>query len=89
MDKLPGGAMPPSLSDKFSWKPEEVITSQLTLGARATEAESGFLSHINARRMESAKQLSVYSKSALKTDVIDLVPKKIGASSDPPFGRGK
>ncbi|CAG9766607.1 unnamed protein product [Ceutorhynchus assimilis] len=88
MDDLPGGPMPPSLSNKFSWKLEGVLTSQLITAARATEAESGFLAHINARRMESAKQLSVYSKSALKTDVIDLVPRKIGASSDPPFGRG-
>ncbi|ENN82546.1 hypothetical protein YQE_01083, partial [Dendroctonus ponderosae] len=89
MNNLPGGPMPPSLSDKFSWKPDEIIASQLTTSERATEAESGFLAHINIRRMGNAKQLSVYSKSALKTDVIDLVPKKIGASSDPPFGRGK
>ncbi|KAH0999481.1 hypothetical protein HUJ04_001365 [Dendroctonus ponderosae] len=87
MNNLPGGPMPPSLSDKFSWKPDEIIASQLTTSERATEAESGFLAHINIRRMGNAKQLSVYSKSALKTDVIDLVPKKIGASSDPPFGR--
>ncbi|ENN82547.1 hypothetical protein YQE_01081, partial [Dendroctonus ponderosae] len=86
MNNLPGGPMPPSLSDKFSWKPDEIIASQLTTSERATEAESGFLAHINIRRMGNAKQLSVYSKSALKTDVIDLVPKKIGASSDPPFG---
>ncbi|XP_050300219.1 teneurin-a isoform X3 [Anthonomus grandis grandis] len=88
MDQLPGGSMPPSLSNKFSWKPGEVIMSQLITASRSTEAESGFLAHINARKMESAKQLSVYFKSALKTDVVDLVPRKIGASSDPPFGKG-
>lgn len=87
MNSLPGGPMPPSLSEKFSWKPVDVIASQITT-ERSTEAESGYLAHIKARRMGNAKQLSVYSKSALKTDVIDLVPKKIGASSDPPFGRG-
>jgi len=88
MNSLPGGPMPPSLSEKFSWKAVDVISSQITT-ERSTEAESGYLAHIKARRMGNAKQLSVYSKSALKTDVIDLVPKKIGASSDPPFGRGE
>lgn len=38
--------------------------------------------------MLTAGELSVFSKSALKTNVIDLVPKKIGSASDPPFGRG-
>ncbi|XP_076255670.1 teneurin-a transmembrane protein isoform X2 [Rhynchophorus ferrugineus] len=88
MDKLPGGRMPPFLSQKSSWKPQNIISSQLTKANRVTEAESGFLAHINSKKMQNAEELSVFSKSALKVDAIDLTPKKIGASSDPPFGRG-
>lgn len=52
------------------------------------EIQSGFLAHLSTRKMRTADEISVFSKSALKTNVIDLVPKKVGASSDPPFGRG-
>ncbi|XP_060532128.1 teneurin-a isoform X2 [Cylas formicarius] len=89
MENLPGGKMPPLLTQNPDfWNPSEVLSSQLTRQAAITEIQSGFLAHLNSRKMQNAKELSVFSKSALKTDVIDLVPKKIGASSDPPFGRG-
>lgn len=86
---LPGGRMPPLLSHPATfWNPsKQTLTSQLTTTS-STNIQSGFLSHLNTRKMTTANDLSAPSKSALKTDVMYLVPKKIGAASDPPFGRG-
>nr|CAH7727154.1 unnamed protein product [Callosobruchus chinensis] len=84
-EQLPSGQMPPLMT-----RPPSFWNPQYTMGAQSTsvEIQSGFLSHMNTRKMQTAKELSVFSKSALKTNVIDLLPKKIGAASDPPFGRG-
>lgn len=89
-DKLPGGRMPPLLTQPPTfWNPsKDTLSSQLTMQSSSVEIHSGFLAHLNTRKMQTAPNLSVFSKSALKTDVIDLVPKKIGASSEPPFGKG-
>ncbi|KAJ8912649.1 hypothetical protein NQ315_012725 [Exocentrus adspersus] len=89
-DELPGGRMPPLLTRTPTfWNPsKDTLSSQLTLQSSSVEIHSGFLAHLNTRKMQTASELSVFSKSALKTDVIDLVPKKIGASSEQPFGRG-
>ncbi|XP_063927987.1 teneurin-a isoform X7 [Zophobas morio] len=89
-DALPGGRMPPLLTQPGTfWNPsKETISSQLTMHSSSTDIQSGFLAHLNTRKMTTAKDLSAPSKSALKTDVMDLIPKKIGAASDPPFGRG-
>lgn len=90
-DELPGGPMPPQLSRPHStfWDPiDDKLSSQLTLQATSTGIQSGFFAHIHSRRMTEAGSLSTPSKSALKTDVMDLVPKKIGSASDPPFGKG-
>lgn len=89
-EKLPGGSMPPPLTQQpIFWNPlKDSLSSQLTLLSISTSVQSGFLAHLSARRMTDARSLSAPTKSALKTDVMDLVPKKIGAASDPPFGKG-
>ncbi|KAG5879649.1 hypothetical protein JTB14_012096 [Gonioctena quinquepunctata] len=89
-DQLPGGHMPPFLTKPPTfWNPSRnALSTQLNLQPSSVEIHSGLLAHVNTRKMQTAKELSVFSKSALKTDVIDLAPKKIGSSSDPPFGRG-
>ncbi|XP_071056324.1 teneurin-a isoform X2 [Onthophagus taurus] len=88
-NELPSGKMPPSLTHPtIFWQPiKETMTSQLTMQL-VTSVQSGFLAHILSRRSTDAHSLSAPSKSALKTDVMDLIPKKIGAASDPPFGKG-
>lgn len=50
--------------------------------------ESGFLSNLGLRRMTNIFELSSPPKSALKSDVMRVTPTKIGAASDPPFGKG-
>ncbi|XP_055389787.1 teneurin-a isoform X2 [Condylostylus longicornis] len=50
--------------------------------------ESGFLAHLNIRRMSDFEQLSAPPKSSLKFDVMNPKPLKIGSDSDPPFGKG-
>lgn len=89
-DELPGGSMPPLLTKlPVFWNPvKSSLASQLTMQSPSTSVQSGFLAHLYTRRMTDAKRLSSPIKSALKTDVMDLVPKKMGAASDPPFGRG-
>lgn len=89
-DEMPGGVMPPTLSHPSTfWKPSgETLSSQLTMQTPAMSIQSGFLAHLNSRRMADANSLSAPPRSALKTNVMDLVPKKIGAASDPPFGKG-
>ncbi|XP_074032255.1 teneurin-a transmembrane protein isoform X2 [Leptinotarsa decemlineata] len=89
-DQLPGGHMPPFLTRPPTfWNPSKnAISTQLKVQPASVEIHSGFLAHLNTRKIQTARQLSVFSKSALKTNVIDLSPKKVGSSSDPPFGRG-
>lgn len=50
--------------------------------------ESGFLSHLSERRLSDYEKLGAPSKSALKSDSLVIGPFKIGAASDPPFGKG-
>ncbi|KAJ8933193.1 hypothetical protein NQ318_012076 [Aromia moschata] len=89
-DDLPGGKMPPSahptsnILESVPRHPKQPTHDAILFGRDPL----GFLAHLNSRKMQTAKELSVFSKSALKTDVINLIPKKLGASSDPPFGRG-
>lgn len=85
-DELPSGHMPPLLTQTPTfWNPS---VTKLSAHQHSMEIHSGFLAHLNNRKMRTADELSVFSKSALKANVIDLVPKKVGSSSDPPFGRG-
>ncbi|XP_030381653.1 teneurin-a isoform X2 [Scaptodrosophila lebanonensis] len=50
--------------------------------------ESGFLAHLNVRRMSDFEQLSAPPRSALKCDVMDPSPRNIGSDTEPPFGKG-
>ncbi|XP_043066038.2 teneurin-a isoform X3 [Drosophila bipectinata] len=50
--------------------------------------ESGFLAHLNIRRMSDFEQLSAPPRSALKCDVMDPSPRSIGSDTEPPFGKG-
>ncbi|EDV95471.1 GH17559 [Drosophila grimshawi] len=50
--------------------------------------ESGFLAHLNVRRMSDFEQLSAPPRSALKCDVMDPSPRSIGSDTEPPFGKG-
>lgn len=78
--------MPPLLTQTPTfWNPS---VTKLSTDQYSMEIQSGFLAHLNTRKMRTAVQISVFSKSALKTNVIDLVPKKVGSSLDPQFGRG-
>lgn len=87
---LPGGPMPPVLTQPpIFWRPSnDAMSSQLTLQTSAMTIQSGFLAHLKSRRMSDATSLSAPPRSALKTNVMDLVPKKVGAAADPPFGKG-
>lgn len=91
--ELPGGSVlppisrPPTIwgSPKESWA---LQVPSLMSNSPAVNVESGFISFLSLRKMSDAKSLSSPPRSALKTDVMDLAPKKIGAASDPPFGKG-
>lgn len=50
--------------------------------------ESGFLTHLSHRRQADFEKLSAPPKSLLKSDLINIGTPKIGAATDPPFGKG-
>ncbi|XP_046486280.1 teneurin-a isoform X2 [Neodiprion pinetum] len=56
--------------------------------ARNLGVKSGFLAHIYQRNSGDAASLSAPPRSALKKDAIELAPNRLGAASDPPFGKG-
>lgn len=89
-DDLPGGKMPPILTSPPSfWNPsKDALKNQLNLKSSSIGLQSGYLAHFYTRRMTDATNLSSPPKSSIKTNVMDLIPKQIGAASDPPFGRG-
>lgn len=92
-DDLPGGSvLPPITRQPTIWGSYKDAWSlqlpSLLSNLPAINVESGFVSFLSLRKMSDAKSLSAPPRSALKTNVMDLVPKKIGAASDPPFGKG-
>lgn len=89
-NEFPGGILPPILTQPTSfWYPSgDAISSQITLQPPVMSIQSGFLAHLNSRRMSDAKSLSAPPRSALKVNILDIVPRKIGAGADPPFGKG-
>ncbi|XP_058985366.1 teneurin-a isoform X3 [Musca domestica] len=50
--------------------------------------ESGFLAHLNIRRMSNFEDLNAPPRSALKYDVMTPGPRNIGSDTEPPFGKG-
>uniref|UniRef100_A0A1Y1LMI1 Tenascin-like protein n=2 Tax=Photinus pyralis TaxID=7054 RepID=A0A1Y1LMI1_PHOPY len=89
-ESFPGGSMPPILTKPPTfWSPSrDALRTQLSLPSASVNVQSGFLARLNSRKMTEARRLSAPPRSALKTDVMDLIPKKIGVASDPPFGKG-
>lgn len=91
--------MMPQLNQKL-WRPPSAwgrsnnfgpipkVTQVDFTGSPSVEVESGFLAHLALRRASNVEKLSSPPGSKLKLDVMRVAPSKIGAASDPPFGRG-
>lgn len=83
---------------KPMWQPENlwglvqpsIVTPETQLFTKGTTSvESGFLTHLAHRRVTDFEKLSAPPRSSLKTDFMNNVgTRKIGAASDPPFGKG-
>ncbi|XP_063988492.1 teneurin-a isoform X1 [Diachasmimorpha longicaudata] len=79
--ELPDSLSPPSLNP----------TGLIFGGKKKTKnlgVQSGFLAHIAQRHSGDAPSLSAPPRSALKKDLSELIPSRLGAASDPPFGQG-
>lgn len=74
------GSTQPTIVSPVSWHMKKDLTE--------TSIESGFLTHLAHRRLSDFEKLSAPPKSSLKTDVLNIGSPKIGAASDPPFGKG-
>ncbi|XP_057340739.1 teneurin-a isoform X2 [Microplitis mediator] len=80
-EQLPDDQVPPSLN------PQALIFG----GKKKTRnlgVQSGFLAHISQRHSGDAASLLAPPRSALKKDPSELIPSRLGAASDPPFGQG-
>ncbi|XP_012287191.1 teneurin-a isoform X2 [Orussus abietinus] len=80
-DELPGIQAPPPLGPGAA-------TFSTKNRTRHLGVQSGFLAHIAQRHSGDAAGLSAPPRSALKKDTRDLIPVRLGAASDPPFGKG-
>ena len=80
-NELPESLVPPALGPGTSifGKKERI---------RNLGVQSGFLAHITQRHSSDAAGLSAPPRSALKKDTSELIPNRLGAGSDPPFGKG-
>ncbi|XP_043269073.1 teneurin-a isoform X3 [Venturia canescens] len=79
--ELPESLVPPSLGPGASIFGHKKRTNNLGV-------QSGFLAHIEQRHSGDAVGLSAPPRSALKMDPSQLMPSRLGAASDPPFGKG-
>lgn len=77
--------------------PESLVPPSLDTGSsifgknkdkRNLGVQSGFLAYIAQRHSGDAAGLSAPPRSALKKDISQLVPTRLGAASEPPFGKG-
>ncbi|XP_023248034.1 teneurin-a [Copidosoma floridanum] len=84
-ESLPSSLVPPALESSGSifGESEKKKKHVTNLGV-----QSGFLAYIQQRHSADAVGLSAPPRSALKKDMSELIPTRLGASSDPPFGRG-
>lgn len=85
-------SMIPQLNEKIwkisaPWGHSDAFDSK-NINRVPISVESGFLAHLSERRTSDYEKLGAPSKSTLKTDSLVIGPFKIGASSDPPFGKG-
>lgn len=92
-DELPGGSVLPRIPvgrPVWGTAPGDTgsgLPTAMSLLPTVT-IESGFLSHMSNKRIADFRSLSIPAMSALKTDALNLAPKRIGSDSEPPFGRG-
>jgi hypothetical protein len=72
--------------------PPSMEPASSILGKRKDEGnlgvQSGFLAYIHQRHSSDAVGLSAPPRSALKKDISELIPNRLGAASEPPFGKG-
>lgn len=89
-NKFPGGVLPPVLAQQtpFWYTTEDIRKSQIITKNSAMSIQSGFLAYLTTQRAADAYSLSTPPRSALKLNIVDAVPKKVGAANDPPFGKG-
>ncbi|XP_033329180.2 teneurin-a transmembrane protein isoform X3 [Megalopta genalis] len=80
-DELPDSLVPPALDPGTSIFGKKKRTRNLGV-------QSGFLAHIAQRHSGDAVSLSAPPRSALKKDTSELIPSRLGAAADPPFGKG-
>ncbi|XP_034947958.1 teneurin-a isoform X2 [Chelonus insularis] len=80
-NQLPDSQVPPSLN------PQALILSEKNKN-RNMGVQSGFLAYIAQRHSGDAASLLAPPRSALKKDLSELLPNRLGAASDPPFGKG-
>lgn len=80
-ERLASSLVPPSLEPGTSIFGKKKSVSNLGV-------QSGFLAYIYQRHSSDAVGLSAPPRSALKRDNSELIPSRLGAASDPPFGKG-
>ncbi|XP_043256177.1 teneurin-a isoform X2 [Colletes gigas] len=80
-EELPDSLVPPALGPGTSIFGKKKRTRNLSV-------QSGFLAHIAQRHSGDAISLSAPPRSALKKDTSELIPSRLGAATDPPFGKG-
>lgn len=80
-DELPDSLVPQALGPGTSIFGKKKRTRNLGV-------QSGFLAYIAQRHSGDAVSLSAPPRSALKKDTSELIPSRLGAASDPPFGKG-
>ncbi|XP_017766143.1 PREDICTED: teneurin-a [Eufriesea mexicana] len=80
-EELPDSLVPPALGPGTSIFGKKKRTRNLGV-------QSGFLAYIAQRHSGDAVSLSAPPRSALKKDTSDLIPSRLGAAADPPFGKG-
>lgn len=92
-DELPGGSVLPNVPrGRPVWGAAPATNGPALPAAMSllpsVTIESGFLSHMSNKRIADFRSLSIPAMSELKTDALNLAPKRIGSDSEPPFGRG-
>ncbi|XP_046803493.1 teneurin-a isoform X2 [Lucilia cuprina] len=78
----------PSLWGRAPYNPIALDLKKPMYNVPTMAVESGFLAHLNIRRMSNFEDLNSPPKSALKYDVMTPGPRNIGSDTEPPFGKG-
>ncbi|EAT34453.1 AAEL013308-PA, partial [Aedes aegypti] len=78
----------PQTNDRLYTQNNPWRKTQTSLLTPQIMQQSGFLSYLATRKMKTAYDLTSSPKSSLKSNAMDIRPHRIGAASDPPFGKG-